>query len=115
MTQIFDNIISHYGWQGVALGAAIIILLCVQLYYYTFIYGRISSYRNSRRKKKLEQEPPVSIVVPLFSEDYAYLENRLPHIFAQQYGATFEVVIVYVGNDSDFYEELMKLRLHNIK
>lgn len=111
MTPIFDNIINHYGWQGAALGLAIIILLCVQLYYYTIVYGRISSYRNSRRKKKLEQEPPISIVVPLFSEDYAYLENRLPHIFAQQYEATFEVVIVYVGNDSDFYEELMRLRL----
>lgn len=111
MTQLFEYIISHYGWQGVALGTAIIILLCVQLYYYLITYGRISSYMNSRRKKKLEQEPPISVVVPLFSEDYAYLEDRLPHIFTQQYGATFEVVIVYVGNDSDFYEELMRLRL----
>lgn len=111
MTQFFDNIIAHYGWQGVALGAVIIILLCVQLYYYLIAYRRISTYRNVRRKKKLEQEPPISVVVPLFSEDYAYLEDRLPHIFAQQYGATFEVVIVYVGNDSDFYEELMRLRL----
>ena len=111
MTQLFDHIISHYGWQGLALGGVIIILLCVQLYYHVIIYGRINSYRNSRRKKKLEQEPPISIVIPIFSEDYAYLEDRLPYIFAQQYGATFEVVIVYVGNDSDFYEELMRLRL----
>jgi hypothetical protein len=111
MKEIFDSIIDHYGWQGMALGGAIFTLLCVQLYYYLIAYGRISSYRNARRKKKLTQEPPISVVVPLFSEDYAYLENRLPHLFEQQYGATYEVVIVYVGNDSDFYEELERLRL----
>lgn len=111
MEQVFDYIIDHYGWQGVTLGAAMLTLLCVQLYYYLIAYGRISSYRNSRRKKKLLQEPPISVVVPLFSEDYAYLEERLPYIFDQQYTATYEVVIVYVGNDSDFYEELSRLRL----
>ncbi|MBQ1254144.1 MAG: glycosyltransferase, partial [Alistipes sp.] len=111
MAQLFDYIISHYGWQGLALGGAIIVLLCVQIYYYLIVYRRISTYRNARRKKKFEQEPPVSVIIPLFSEDYAYLEERLPYIFSQQYGATFEVVIVYVGNDSDFYEELARLRV----
>lgn len=111
MAQTFNYIIDHYGWQGVALGVMILTLLCIQLYYYLIVYGRISSYRNARRKKKLLQEPPISVVIPLFSEDYAYLEERLPHLFTQQYGATYEVVLVYVGNDSDYYEELSRLRL----
>lgn len=111
MTQLFDHIISHYGWQGLALGVAILTLFCVQVSYYLITYRRISSYRNSRRKKKFDQEPPISIVIPLFSADYTYLEERLPYIFSQQYSATFEVVIVYVGNDSDFFEELTRLRL----
>ena len=107
----FENIISHYGWQGVALGGAILVLFFVQMYYYLIAYRRINIYRNKRRKKVLESEPPVSIVVTIFSEDYAYLDERLPQLFAQEYGATFEVVLVYVGCDSDYYEELMRLRL----
>ena len=107
----FDYIISHYGWQGTALAACILVLFAVQLYYYLIVYGRISRFRNSRRKKRLESEPPVSVVVPLFSEDYRYLEESLPLILGQQYGATFEVVLVYVGASNDFYEELARMRL----
>ena len=111
MSQIFDHIISHYGWQGLALAGVILVLFCVQLYYYLVVYRRISTYRNSRRKKHLEQEPPISIVVPIFSEDYNYLDERLPMLFQQEYEATFEVVLVYVGSDGDYYEELSRLRL----
>lgn len=107
----FDYIISHYGWQGTALAACILVLFALQLYYYLIVYGRISRFRNSRRKKILESEPPVSVVVPLFSEDYRYLEESLPLILGQQYGATFEVVLVYVGASNDFYEELARMRL----
>ena len=71
MSQFFDHIMSHYGWQGVALGGVILVLFFEQLYYYLILYRRISSYRNSRRKMRLESEPPISIVVPIFSEDYA--------------------------------------------
>lgn len=109
--QYIDNIIAHYGWQGCALAATILILLSVQLWYYLVTYGRISRFRNSRRKKKLTAEPPISIIVPMFSEDYTYLDECLPRLLGQQYATTFEVVIVYVGSNSDFYEELMRLRL----
>ena len=107
----FDYIISHYGWQGTALATCILGLFAVQLYYYLIVYGRISRFRNSRRKKILESEPPISVVIPLFSEDYRYLEESLPLILGQQYGATFEVVLVYVGASNDFYEELARMRL----
>jgi glycosyltransferase involved in cell wall biosynthesis len=107
----FDYIISHYGWQGVALAGCILILFLVQLYYHLFVYGRISQFRNKLRKKILESEPPISVVIPLFSEDYRYLEESLPLILGQQYKATFEVVLVYVGTSNDFYEELARMRL----
>ena len=57
----------------------------------------------------LEADPQVSVVIPLFSEDYSFVEERLPLILAQNY-PDFEVVIVYVGHDSDFYEELVRLK-----
>ena len=109
--QYFDYIISHYGWQGTSLAAAAIVLFCIQMYYYLGVYRRISSFRNSRRKKILTSEPPLSVVVPIFSEDYSYLD-RLPQLLAQQYASTFEVVLVYVGRDTDYYEELTRQRLH---
>ena len=72
-----DYILQHYGWQGVALAAVIIALFLIQLWYYLVRYGKVSRFRNSRRKKKLSSEPAVSIVVPMFSEDYTYLDEGL--------------------------------------
>lgn len=108
---ILDYILQHYGWQGMALAAVIIVLFFIQLWYYLVKYGRVSRFRNSRRKKKLSSEPAVSIVVPMFSEDYTYLDEGLQQLLGQQYATTYEVVVVYVGADSDFYEELLRQRL----
>ncbi len=106
-----DYILQHYGWQGAALAAVIIVLFFIQLWYYLVKYGRVSRFRNSRRKKKLSSEPSVSVIVPMFSENYTYLDEGLAQLLAQQYATTYEVVVVYVGSDSDFYEELMRQRL----
>ena len=73
------------------------------------LYVTIPGYKNNRRPQTMDREPPVSVVVPLFSEDYSFVEERLPLILAQNY-PDFEVVIVYVGHDTDFYEELVRLK-----
>lgn len=99
----------HYGWEGAALAAAILLMLGVQLYYYIFVYGAVPSYKINRRKARLKAEPPVSVVVPLFGEDVAFVSERLPLLLSQS-GAEFEVVIVYVGGDVDFYDDLTRLR-----
>ena len=106
--QFFDLLLVCYGWVGLALAAALLLLFAVQLWYYIFAYGRIPAYKNSRRPSVLDAEPPVSVVIPMFSEDYAFTEERLPLILAQNY-PDFEVVIVYVGQDTDFYAELTGL------
>lgn len=107
--QLFEQILSCYGWEGAALAGATLLMLGVQLYYYIFVYGRIPGYKNNRRPQTMDREPPVSVVVPLFSEDYSFVEERLPLILAQNY-PDFEVVIVYVGHDTDFYEDLVRLK-----
>lgn len=107
--QFFDTFLTCYGWEGAALAGAVLVLLGVQLYYYIFVYGRIPGYKNNRRAAVLDAEPQVSVVVPLFSEDYSFVEERLPLLLAQNY-PDFEVVIVYVGHDADFYEELVRLK-----
>ena len=93
------------------MAAVILILLFVQLYYHIVVYGRVARVRNSRRRKILDSEPPISIVVPIFSEDYNYLDTRLHEIMGQQYSANFELVLVYVGADNDYFEELNNMRL----
>ena len=107
--QFIDNFLACYGWEGAALAGSMLLMLGVQFYYYIFVYGRIPGYKNNRRAAEMETEPPVSVVVPLFSEDYSFVEERLPLILAQNY-PDFEVVIVYVGHDSDFYEDLARLK-----
>lgn len=107
--QLVDSFLTCYGWQGVALGGAMLLMFGVQLYYYIFVYGRIPGYKNNRREVTLPGEPPVSVIVPMFSEDYSFVEERLPLILAQSY-PDFEVVIVYVGHDTDFYEDLTQLK-----
>ena len=45
---LWENVLAHYGWQGAALAAVLVVLLCVQLWYYLFAYGRIPGYKNGR-------------------------------------------------------------------
>ena len=47
--QLFEQILSCYGWEGAALAGATLLMLGVQLYYYIFVYGRIPGYKNNRR------------------------------------------------------------------
>ena len=74
--QFFDDFLACYGWEGAALAGSMLLLLCMQFHYYIFAYGRIPGYKNSRRAAELDSEPPVSVVVPLFSEDYSFVEER---------------------------------------
>ena len=111
--QYLDYILQHYGWQGTALLAVIVVLFFVQIYYHAIVYGRVARFRNGRRRKRLDAEPAVSVIVPLFSEDYTYMDERLPLLLNQNYTNAFEVVVVYVGSDNDFYEELSNMRLRH--
>ena len=106
--EFFNRIITHYGWEGTALAGVLLVMFGIQLYYYLFVYGRIPKYKDTRRPEILSETPPVSVVIPLFSEDYAFVEEILPLIVAQEY-PDFEVVIVYVGRDptSDRWLSLM--------
>ncbi|MDE7069565.1 MAG: glycosyltransferase [Alistipes sp.] len=107
--EFFEPVIAHYGWEGLALAGVILFMFGVQLCYYLFVYGRIPQYKDSKRPEIRTATPPVSVIVPLFGENYSFMEEILPLIVAQEY-PDFEVVIVYVGRDTDFYDELVRIR-----
>ena len=73
--QFFDTFLTCYGWEGIALAGAVLAMFGVQLYYYIFVYGRIPGYKNNRRPAVLEADPQVSVVIPLFSEDYSFVAD----------------------------------------
>lgn len=106
-----NTILLAYGWEGLALAGLILLLLGVQLYYYLFRYGAIPGYKITRQAQRLESAPPVSVVIAMYGEDYDFAERRLPMLLAQQQ-AIFEVVLVYVGSDRDFFEDLQHIRNH---
>lgn len=64
--QFIDTVLSYCGWTGVALAAVLLLMLGIQLYYYLVAYGRIPGYKNSRRRRVLDHEPPISVVIPMF-------------------------------------------------
>lgn len=103
--QFIDTIVESYGWQGIALMAAMLLLFGVQFYYYGIAYRRIYRYRMTRRFKQRCQQPPVSAIVALYGENREFVEERLPRLFEQDY-PDYEIVVVYVGSDCEFYESL---------
>ncbi len=104
-----DNILALYGWVALVVIGSLLLLFCVQLYFYLFVYRKVAIFKNNRRANRIEEEPPISVIIPLMFEDHSFLEERLPLILAQNYHA-FEIVIVYVGQDNDFYEDLAQLK-----
>lgn len=107
--QIFNDILQHYSWQGVALVGVLVVLFFVQLYYYAIAYYRIYRYRLMRRRKKIVENPPISVIVALRGESEEFLTKELPTLLHQDYGH-YEVVVVYIGGDIDYYDELQLAR-----
>lgn len=109
MTQLFNEILQHYTWAGVALMGVILVLFFVQLYYYLIAYCRIYRFRLMRRKRRHLENPPVSVIVAVRGENERFLTDELPVLLNQQY-PHYEVVVVYIGGDMEYYEELQNIR-----
>ena len=109
MTHFFTQILDAYTWQGLALLAVVVLLFFVQIYYYGIAYYRIYRFRLMRRRKKICDAPPISVIVALRGEDERFLTEELPSLLHQQYDH-YEVVVVYIGSDAEYYEELQNIR-----
>lgn len=108
-----NNILEHYSWQGVALIATLLILFLVQLYYYGIAYRNVYRYRLMRSRKQFCQNPAISVIVVARGEDETFLTTELPLLLAQQYDK-YEVVVVYVGGDMNYFSELKLLQEENM-
>jgi len=108
-SEIYSAVADLYGTEGIILAALILATFAIEIYYYAGIYAPIAGFRLQKRRKILDAEPPVSVIVPVFSENLAYLDEGLVELLTQDYDR-FEIVAVYVGNDENFYADLVRLR-----
>ena len=107
--QFFSNIFEHYSWQGVLLMAMLVTLFIVQLYYYVVSYRRIHRFRLVRRNDIICVNPYLSIIIAVRGEDEYFLGHQLHKLLAQNYDV-YEVIVVYIGRDIDYYAELQHIR-----
>lgn len=104
-----NQILEHYTWPGVALLAILLILFGVQFYYYAIVYRRIHRFRLMNQKDKFCENPFISVIVAVRGEDERFLAEQLPTLLGQSYGV-YEIVVVYIGRDIDYYAELQRIR-----
>ena len=108
INSIINNFSATYSLFEIILGGVIIILFIIQISLYLGLYRRIAKFSLMKRKPIREEEPAISIVVPLFAEDYNYLDNDLTRLLTQDY-SKFEVILVYVGKSNDFFTDIKSL------
>lgn len=108
INSIINNFSATYSLLEIILVGAIIILFIIQISLYLGLYRRIAKFSLLKRKPIREEEPAISIVVPLFAEDYNYLDNDLTKLLTQDY-SKFEVILVYVGKSNDFFTDIKSL------
>lgn len=106
--ETINRVIEAYGLGGVIISIVALVLFVLQIVHYVR-FARIAGFRLSKRNKVRDVEPPVSVIVTMFSENSEWLENGLLTLLAQDY-QQFEVVVVYVGNDANFYADICQLR-----
>lgn len=107
--EFLTNIFEHYSWQGITLVFLAVTLFAIQIYYYTVVYNRIISFRLMREREKRRENPAISIIVPMRGESECFLVDELPALLHQEYDH-YEVVVVYIGSDNDYYDELQRIR-----
>ncbi len=107
--EFLTNIFEHYSWQGIALVFLAVTLFVIQIYYYAVVYNRIISFRLMREREKRRENPAISIIVPMRGESERFLVDELPALLHQEYDH-YEVVVVYIGSDNDYYDELQRIR-----
>lgn len=109
ISAIIYSALVNYETIDFVLGIIILVLFILQITLHLRLFGNIASFRLSARKTIRDNEPAISVVVPLFEEDAEYLDNELVKLLTQDY-KDFEVVLVYVGKDRDFFADISSLQ-----
>lgn len=101
------------GWEIVSLVllAVLLVMFVVQMCYHLFVYGRISRHRNPA-PSEAAKEMGISVIIPLYDADHAFLNERLP-LFINQKMKNYEVVVVNVTGDAEVTDQLSIMRIQH--
>ena len=108
MNLVRDIIVDGYGIAAVVLMLLVVVLFVEQIV--SLCRSMIvAKFKQTSRKQLLQEQPPISIVVPLFGEDEEYLKGYFRMLLLQS-NPQYEVVAVYVGKEDAFYATLKHMR-----
>lgn len=111
---ILLSFFESYGYIGVAILSLLLISFIVEMRY-IYLNSKILKHNGWSKKRKGSEQglavPTLSVVIPLFGEDSRFVNEHLPLILNQK-GVGYEVVVVYVGDSKEFYEDMDSLKLH---
>ena len=108
MNLVRDIIVDGYGIAAVVLMLLVVVLFVEQIV--SLCRSMIvAKFKQTSRKQLLQEQPPISIVVPLFGEDEEYLKGDFRMLLSQS-NPQYEVVAVYVGKEDAFYATLKHMR-----
>lgn len=79
----------------------------IQVFYYTFFFGRVAFFKP--KPKRQSQQHPVSVIVCARDEDEKLARN-LPGVLVQAYPSTYEVVVVNDNSLDDSKYILQELK-----
>lgn len=77
---------------------ALCIVVCIQLYYYVFFFGKLAFYKPADRSNS--QTHAISVII-CARDEAANLVTNLPGVLVQDYKTTHEVIVV---NDNSYDE-----------
>lgn len=109
ISDTYEMLVIRYEMWGLLLLALLLILFCVQLWFYLGRYSGILKFRNNPHRP-VGEVGGISVIV-VMGNDRWYLENVLPRFMKQKY-PLFEIVVVTVGAEADFLDELEVLKGH---
>lgn len=108
MNLVRDIIVDGCGIAAVVLMLFVVVLFIEQVV--SLCRGMIvAKFKQTSRKQILQEQPPISIVVPLFGEDEEYLKGDFRTLLTQS-NQQYEVVAVYVGKEDAYYATLKHMR-----
>ncbi|HVG14483.1 MAG TPA: glycosyltransferase [Chitinophagaceae bacterium] len=83
---------------GAIFFCALILVTCIQLFYYLYFFRRLAYFKPSARQQS--QQHPVSVIICARDEDQN-LARYLPGVLVQQYNSTHEVIVVNDNSHDD--------------
>lgn len=106
---LYDSLLNLSFIDTLLLCIVVVLCLC-QIAVHIGVYSRVRRYRLAKKRcVNSSESAPISVIIPVFGEDRTFIEENIFKFINQTY-ENKEIVLVYVGKDEDFYNEIKLIR-----